>query len=285
MNRKKQIIDIAARIIRQRIAWNNQGIMLLVSSNKKSKYVYNIIPKKVGEMNVTTCIRNSTEIAFSERTALISVDLLKGWLEVSGIDIEKLTITLFQYSTGGKESLLFDAEKYITNVPMMDGKYKLKEPGIYLRLYHGFVSGDERSEVGDWGDEGPIIGPLFYVHTTYMSTVGILFKNKKDANRYGFEEEEVLLDLHDDCICWNYMEYGDWVVFENQEELPVKQPKEESYDVAVCKTSYGYANAKVKASSPEEAEEKALANAKNYLYDVKYVDYSLVPNIVIEMEE
>jgi hypothetical protein len=38
-------------------------------------------------------------------------------------------------------------------------------PQLYLHLYHGRKDPDENLE--DWGSEGPVIGPLAYVHTTY----------------------------------------------------------------------------------------------------------------------
>ncbi|MBA4751445.1 MAG: hypothetical protein H2055_04345 [Sphingopyxis sp.] len=42
-------------------------------------------------------------------------------------------------------------------------------PQLYLHLYHGRKDPDENLE--DWGSEGPVIGPLAYVHTTYMCDV------------------------------------------------------------------------------------------------------------------
>ncbi len=42
-------------------------------------------------------------------------------------------------------------------------------PQLYLHLYHGRKDPDENLE--DWGSDGPVIGPLAYVHTTYMCDV------------------------------------------------------------------------------------------------------------------
>ena len=42
---------------------------------------------------------------------------------------------------------------------------------VYLYLFHGRATPDE--DVEDWGCEGPAIGPLDYVHTTYGSEVKI----------------------------------------------------------------------------------------------------------------
>lgn len=37
---------------------------------------------------------------------------------------------------------------------------------VYLELFHGTESPD-RSQLDGWGEQGPILGPLAYVHTTY----------------------------------------------------------------------------------------------------------------------
>ena len=42
---------------------------------------------------------------------------------------------------------------------------------VYLYLFHGRATPDE--DVESWGCEGPAIGPLDYVHTTYGSEVKI----------------------------------------------------------------------------------------------------------------
>lgn len=42
---------------------------------------------------------------------------------------------------------------------------------VYLYLFHGRASIDQ--DMTDWGAEGPKIGPLSYVHTTYGSDVKI----------------------------------------------------------------------------------------------------------------
>jgi len=44
------------------------------------------------------------------------------------------------------------------------------EPGkLYVHLFHGRKTPDEKLD--DWGSEGPMIGPLDYVHVTYMGDV------------------------------------------------------------------------------------------------------------------
>ena len=44
------------------------------------------------------------------------------------------------------------------------------EPGkLYLRLFHGRNAVDE--QLDDWGFDGPTIGPLSFVHVTFMRDV------------------------------------------------------------------------------------------------------------------
>lgn len=40
---------------------------------------------------------------------------------------------------------------------------------VYLKLFHGRDTLTE--ELEDWGYDGPVIGPVPYVHTTYASDV------------------------------------------------------------------------------------------------------------------
>jgi hypothetical protein len=40
---------------------------------------------------------------------------------------------------------------------------------VYVELFHGRDS--VNSELADWGSQGPILGPLKYVYTTYATDV------------------------------------------------------------------------------------------------------------------
>lgn len=60
----------------------------------------------------------------------------------------------------------------------------------------------------DWGSDGPVFGPLHYVHTTYASCIKLGSKNGNDC----------ILFLFDDMIYYNGVFYGDWSVF-GQEAL------------------------------------------------------------------
>ena len=43
----------------------------------------------------------------------------------------------------------------------------------YMKLFHGRNTPDE--DLDDWGADGPIIGPLQWVHTTYGATIRLAF--------------------------------------------------------------------------------------------------------------
>ena len=90
---------------------------------------------------------------------------------------------------------------------------KLK-PGLYLALFHGFKNAKEREETDDWGEDGPIIGPLKWCHTTYAHHIKFEFLTEQDAEKYGFNFHRMCdLDAADDCVRYRGMEYGDWTVF------------------------------------------------------------------------
>lgn len=86
--------------------------------------------------------------------------------------------------------------------------------GLYLGLFHGFKTPEERADAGDWGADGPMIGPLEYVHTTYATHVHIKFVNAVDSIKYGFQHDDPTLDIDsEDCVVFEDMQYGDWTVF------------------------------------------------------------------------
>jgi hypothetical protein len=73
----------------------------------------------------------------------------------------------------------------------------------YLELFHGRT--DPREQLNDWGTEGPVIGPLEYVHTTYATDVkfGFLDKSKSDG----------WLTIVEGLMYYDGIYYGDWSTF------------------------------------------------------------------------
>ena len=90
------------------------------------------------------------------------------------------------------------------------------EAGLYIGLFHGRWSHDEVLE--DWGFNGPIIGPLEYVHTTYASHIKFEFVHPADAIRF---DRALGVNRHFSELCWDRHDlvpcngalYGDMTVF------------------------------------------------------------------------
>ncbi len=84
---------------------------------------------------------------------------------------------------------------------------------LYLRLFHGRKTPDEVLE--DWGLDGPVIGPLRFVHTTYSYHVklGCMDPDGDDMQ-----------DLHvcEDMLYYDGVWYGDWTVFGHKEMVADK---------------------------------------------------------------
>lgn len=74
---------------------------------------------------------------------------------------------------------------------------------MYLGLLHG--RNDPTQDMDNWGFNGPMIGPLKYVHTTYGDDIKVCFLDEDDPRFY--------LSLVDDMIHFEGKYYGDWTVF------------------------------------------------------------------------
>jgi hypothetical protein len=55
------------------------------------------------------------------------------------------------------------------------------EPGLYLGLFHGRKDPDD--QMIEWGFNGPLIGPLSFVHTTYTNVIKLGFINAVDEKK------------------------------------------------------------------------------------------------------
>lgn len=89
--------------------------------------------------------------------------------------------------------------------------------GLYIGCFHGRKTPDE--ELADWGAQGPVIGPLEYVHLTYMGDPKFEFASFEDAQRYfhldnEHNQTEGNFDVVDGMlVVGDGMYYGDWTVF------------------------------------------------------------------------
>lgn len=94
------------------------------------------------------------------------------------------------------------------------------KPGLYLGLFHGRT--DPQESLDDWGSNGPILGPLEHVHTTYATHIKLEFETKEDARSFGFNSNAMIdLDIEDGMVVFQYHWYGDWIVFYHESsQLP-----------------------------------------------------------------
>lgn len=118
-------------------------------------------------------------------------------------------------------------------------------PGLlFIHLYHGRKHPSDNLE--DWGADGPIIGPLAYVHTTYRCDVK--FAASPDVMDRFFPtvmanwRAQGLSNFHGPLCDWQFnvvedmiefdgVYYGDWSVFvadvESVEATPEKPPEQD----------------------------------------------------------
>lgn len=102
--------------------------------------------------------------------------------------------------------------------PIYGGDMKGIKPGLYIGLFHGFRNEKEREKADDWGANGPMIGPLRYVHTTYGHDIKLQFRDEKDSKKYALKDQDHIWVNKNDCVFFDNMEYGDWTVFSVIEE-------------------------------------------------------------------
>lgn len=92
----------------------------------------------------------------------------------------------------------------------------MKKPQVYLELYHGRQ--DPKEDLDDWGSEGPILGPLNSVCTTYLQTIRLLrFTDENGERLSGDDIVECFMAVYDDMLYYDGVFYGDWAVFSELE--------------------------------------------------------------------
>jgi len=84
--------------------------------------------------------------------------------------------------------------------------------GLYLGLYHGRDTVEK--DMDDWGDRGPLIGPLKSFRVVYMTDIHLAFENYLDALKYGFRLNQAELTVKADCVAYRDRFYGDWQVLQ-----------------------------------------------------------------------
>jgi len=108
----------------------------------------------------------------------------------------------------------FGTDDEVTIIPTYN-ETVLTKPGLYLGLLHGRETVDQLME--GWGTNGPVIGPLNYVHTTYGSEVKVEFVDDADRLLYFGDAPQDVLEVHaDGMIVYGGKYYGDWTVFNHK---------------------------------------------------------------------
>lgn len=83
--------------------------------------------------------------------------------------------------------------------------------GLYLELFHGRRHPEE--PLSGWGFDGPAIGPLKWVHTSYAIDIRIEFEDAAGGLVYfGVEECQFELTLTRGMLAFGGLYYGDWTV-------------------------------------------------------------------------
>ena len=81
----------------------------------------------------------------------------------------------------------------------------IRPAGMYLRLEHG--RRDPEEALSDWGEDGPVFGPLRYCHITYMATIALC---NLDGEATGPMTQTDPMHFVADLLYYDGMYYGDW---------------------------------------------------------------------------
>ena len=81
---------------------------------------------------------------------------------------------------------------------------------FFLHLFHGRPTPE--TILSDWGSDGPWIGPLCAVRTTYAHTLKLKFCNPRDAARFGLSVEQPWLHVREQMLLHAGVYYGEWVI-------------------------------------------------------------------------
>lgn len=104
---------------------------------------------------------------------------------------------------------------------------------VYLELFHGTETTD-RSKLDDWGEQGPILGPLAYVHTTYAGDVKCCpLAAKHQPDEFASADFQVTSEC---LLYYDGMYYGDWSVTDGDWARKSKEDRCRFRQVDVKKT-------------------------------------------------
>lgn len=101
-----------------------------------------------------------------------------------------------------------ELKKYDTGLVYNTNNHPELETGMYLGLFHGRNTPEE--ELDGWGFNGPIIGPLKYVHTTYQTHVRVCPIGESDP----FD-----IQFNDEMFEYDGKFYGDFTVYYHEKKI------------------------------------------------------------------
>ena len=93
---------------------------------------------------------------------------------------------------------------------------------VYIHLFHGRK--DPAEQLEDWGEDGPVLGPFRWVHTTYACDIKLGSPEAK-GDAVGS------LYVVEDMAYYDGIWYGDWSVFGDEcveADKVVPQPYDEN---------------------------------------------------------
>ena len=91
-----------------------------------------------------------------------------------------------------------------------DRRAKFRKGGhsvLYLKLFHGRTNIEDNLD--DWGFDGPILGPLKYVHGTHRHHLAIEYDTSEGPAVDGW------LEYVEDCIYYDGAYFGDFSAYES----------------------------------------------------------------------
>ncbi|KKN73514.1 hypothetical protein LCGC14_0399560 [marine sediment metagenome] len=78
---------------------------------------------------------------------------------------------------------------------------------VYIHLFHGRK--DPAEQLEDWGEDGPVLGPFRWVHTTYACDIKLGSLEPRDDAVGSLYIVEYL-------VYYAGVWYGDWLVFDDE---------------------------------------------------------------------
>lgn len=127
-----------------------------------------------------------------------------------GYDAENLLLTLIKQNLKNQPNAFLIS--IYTDFKILKAHTLKQYPsnsGMYLKLTHGRASIDE--VLSGWGCDGPWIGPLEWFHCTYLTDIGIGFRNGQQLTSMSQSiDYPTAIYLTKGLLYYDGVYYGDW---------------------------------------------------------------------------